>query len=96
MSLDVVLLSNEAATGTARQWPGGSGTFFCVGTFSGATVSLEVLMPDGSTWLALGSSTTITAAAIVPITTLAPCQIRCSVASGSPAGLYATAVRQVP
>lgn len=84
------LLSNASATGTAKQWPGGRGTFSVAGTFGGATVSLELLGPDGSTWIAAGTDTTKTAAGAGNFD-LPPGQIRASVTGGAPSGLYATA-----
>ncbi len=84
------LLENAAATGDAAQWGGGMGVFTAAGTFGGTTVSLEYLNADGSTWTAMGSDTTLTAAGggmfVYP-----PGQIRASVTGGAPSGLYAQA-----
>lgn len=84
------LLINASATGSAIFWPGGTGTFSVAGTFGGATVTLQFLGPDGSTWIAAGSDTTLTAAGGGNFT-LASGNIRVSVSGGSPSGLYATA-----
>lgn len=86
----MMLLDNGSATGAAAQWGGGSGVFACVGTFGGATVTLEFLGPDGATWVAMGSDTTLTAAG-GGIFTSPPGRIRASVSGGTPAGLYASA-----
>lgn len=83
------LLSNASATGSAAQWGGGVGVFSAAGTFSGATVSLQFLGPDGLTWCAVGSDTTLTAAGGGAFV-LPPCSIRAEV-SGSPSGMYAQA-----
>lgn len=56
------LLSNASATGAAVQWSGGLGVFTALGTFGGATVTLQYLGPDGVTWVAMGTDTTLTAA----------------------------------
>lgn len=84
------LLSNASATGSWAQWDGGVGVFSIVGTFGGATVTLQFLGPDGSTAVTVGSDTTLTAAGgggfILP-----PARIRASVAGGPPSGLYAQA-----
>lgn len=88
----VDLLSNASATGSAAQWPGGKGSFVLAGTVSGATITLQTLGPDGSTWLTVSSATTLTAVGHANFD-LGPGQIRCLVASGTPSGLYAKAVR---
>ena len=84
------LLVNSSGTGNAVDWPGGAGVFSCVGTFGGATVALQFLGPDTSTWVAMGSDTTLTAAGaggfVYP-----PGRIRAAVTGGTPSGLYAEA-----
>lgn len=84
------LLENAAATGDAAQWGGGMGVFTAAGTFSGATVTLQYLNADGSTWSAMGSDTTLTSAGggmfVYP-----PGQIRASISGGPPSGMYAQA-----
>lgn len=85
------LLSNTDETGSAHQWPGGKGQFALVGTVSGATITLEQLGPDGSTWVSLGSAVALTAAGVGVFEAPAG-QIRALVASGTPSGLYATVV----
>ena len=84
------LLSNASATGSAASWPGGYGVFSAAGTFGGATVTLQFLGPDGSTWIAVGVDTTITSAG-GGVFALPPGQIRAAVSGGSPSGLYAQA-----
>ena len=95
MSLRLDLLSNASATGSAVAWPGGSGSFMCAGTFGGATVTLQFLGPDGTTYLAMGTDTTLTANGGGNFF-IAPCTLRCLVAGGPPSGLYAVAVRALP
>lgn len=82
------LLSNASATGSAAIWPGGRGTFLVAGTFGGTTVTLQVLGPDGSTWLAVGTYTTMAAAGGGNFD-LPQGQIRANVSGGTPSGLYA-------
>jgi len=91
----MMLLSNASATGSAAQWGGGTGMFACVGTFGGATVTLQFLGPDESTWVAMGADTTLTAAGGA-LFTCAPGRIRAAVSGGAPSALYANAeqVRQ--
>jgi hypothetical protein len=82
------LLSNATATGAAATWGGGAGVFIVVGTFTGATVALETLGPDGATWVA--SQAGLTANGVQRFV-LPPGQIRASVTGGTPSGLYANA-----
>lgn len=87
---DITLLSNASATGSAASWAGGEGAFVVVGTLSGATVTLQTLGPDGSTWVAVGDDAALDAAGACGFS-LPPCQIRAAVSGGSPSGLYARA-----
>ena len=84
------LLNNASATGAAVQWDGGIGAFSVAGTFGGATVTMQWLGPDGTTYLDVGTDTTLTAAGAGAFV-LPPCKIRALVASGTPSGLYAQA-----
>lgn len=86
----VDLLTNASSTGSAVLWPGGRGTFLAAGTFGGATVSLQVLGPDESSWIDAGSYTTFTANGVGNFD-LPQGKIRASVASGTPSSLYAIA-----
>lgn len=87
---DPPLLDNASATGSAVEWAGGPGVFRCAGTFGGATVTLQFLNANASTWTAVGDDTTLTAAG-AGYFTLPPCQIRALVAGGTPSALYAKA-----
>jgi hypothetical protein len=87
------LLSNASATGSPVVWGGGLGIFDCAGTFGGATVTLQFLGPDGSTWIAMGSDTTLSAAGGA-LFTFRPGKIRAAVSGGAPSGLFATAEQQ--
>lgn len=88
MAASIRLLNNASATGSAFAWRGGRGQFSVVGTFSGATVTLQILGPDGSTWQSMGTDAALTAAGVVNFDAPAG-SIRAAVASGSPSGLYA-------
>lgn len=57
----LTLLNNSNSSGTQQMWPGGIGVFACVGTWNGATVSLQFLGPDGATMVIAGAATTLTA-----------------------------------
>ncbi|MEY2875308.1 MAG: hypothetical protein RLZZ373_2679 [Pseudomonadota bacterium] len=82
------LLNNEAATGSAVQWDGGRGVFSLAGTVGGATITLQYLGPDATTYLT--AATALTAVGLVAFE-LPPGRIRALVAGGSPSGLYARA-----
>jgi hypothetical protein len=83
------LLSDEAATGASKIWPGGTGKFAAEGTFDGATVSLQHKLPNG-TWADAGPYTTLTAAG-AGLFELPAGEIRAAVTGGSsPDALYAS------
>ncbi len=83
-----VLASNASATGSWVLWPGGEGTFLAVATFGGGTVKLQVMGPDGSTAVDVGTNTTLTAAGGGNFK-LPKCYIRCNIATAT--GVYASA-----
>lgn len=87
------LLANTAATGAQATWPGGMGLFDVVATaFAGASVTLQRLGPDGSTWLPVGPDTTL-AANGQGIFTLPPGPIRAAISGGPPTAVYANVTR---
>jgi hypothetical protein len=92
MSGAVSLLANATVTGAGVTWPGGTGVFTAAGTFGGTIVALEVLGPDGATWLNAGSDGTLTAAGMCAFD-LPQGQIRASITGGTPAGIYALAAK---
>jgi hypothetical protein len=81
------LISNGSATASGV-WQGGRGCFAVAGTFSGATVKLQVLLPDSATWADVGAATTLTAAGF-GLFELPNSQIRALVSGGPPSGIYA-------
>lgn len=88
MSQRTTLLSNASATGSAVMWNGGRGQLQVSGTFGGATVTLQILGPDGATYLSVGADAALTDVGVVNFD-LPPGLIRAHVASGSPSALYA-------
>lgn len=93
-SSGVQLLKNTAVTGPIVQWDGGQGVFVACGTFGGATVTLNFRGPDGVTWIAAGSATTLSANGAGTFV-LPACEMQCVVAGGAPSGLYAAAARVI-
>lgn len=53
---------NYPATPGYIDWEGGDGAFLLAGTVGGGTYTLQLQCPDGSSWVALGANTTLTAA----------------------------------
>lgn len=87
------LLYNAAVTGTHFWWPGGKGMFAVVAAnFNGATVTLNVLGPDGATMIAAATATTLTAAGVGQVE-LPPCYVQGAITGGPPTGVYATFAR---
>lgn len=91
--LEVILLSNASATGDPVEWPGGEGQVSLAGTVNGATVTLQALAADGSTYVAVGTDTTFTAVGMAGFKLTAGTMIRALVAGGTPSGLYMKAQR---
>lgn len=100
-SASVSLLSNASATGSGVAWPGGKGVTTVAGTFGGASITMQYLGPDNTTWLdvkvlnpADGAQTTValTAAGAIGFM-LPPGKIRAVVTGGAASGLYARASR---
>lgn len=91
-NVNFMLITNGTSTGSAVQWPGGFGNFSAQATFSGATVKLQYLGPDGTNYIDAGGDTTLTAAGggnfILP-----RCTIRAAVTGGPPSGVYAQVKR---
>lgn len=58
---NVHLIANAKATGPKLSWAGGIGAFDCVGTWNGATVTLQYVASDGVTMQSVGAYTTLTA-----------------------------------
>jgi hypothetical protein len=83
------LLSNASATGSAVTWAGGSGVVSVVGTFSGATVKMQYLGPDGVTYIDVPSCS-FTANGLARFT-LPAGKIQGVVSGGPPSAVYMVA-----
>lgn len=88
MTQAVTLLSNASATGGVVAAGPGDYCYAVDGTFGGATVSLQMQSPDGSSWLTI-ADTGLTAEGAV-IVTLPRGQFKALVAGGTPSALYST------
>lgn len=71
--------SGNAST-TAVNWGGGVGQFIATGTFDTCTVKMQMSPDDGTTWIDVGSDTTLTAEGIANFE-LGPCDIRANLSS---------------
>ena len=89
---DQLLIENGTSTSDSQRWAGGRGTFSATATWGGATVALQYMAPDGSTWIDVGPEVTLTADDIGGFE-LAAGLIRAEVTGGPPSGLYVRARR---
>lgn len=88
-----VLMSNASATSDTIQWPGGRGIFLVGADWSGGgTISLQVLLPNGS-YVDVSTETTKTANGLGGFD-LCACTLKATV-TGTVASAYAT-VATVP
>lgn len=87
-SIKATLLSNANATGAAVEYPGGKTIMHVMGTLA-TTNTLQVIGPDGSTWLDVA---TVAAAGVTDLD-LVHGQYRFSLAGGTPAGVYVDLIR---
>lgn len=88
MQTSIDLLSNASATGAVKSVAyGGRYIMLVQGTFSGATVSVEILGPDGTNYVTVpDSSKTVAGAAVIYLP--AGATVRGAVANGPPTGIY--------
>jgi hypothetical protein len=81
--------------GTAVDIAGGQYVFACASSnYNSATVALQFLLPDGSTWINAGVGTTLTANG-AGVVYLGPGQVRVNNTGGTPTALFATLARIV-
>lgn len=86
----ITLLSNVAATGTAKAVAfSGDYVYRLSGTFGGATVTLQQQAPDGTTWLDVADGA-LTAAGSFVVALATGVPVRAAVSGGAPSALYAT------
>lgn len=88
------LLTNASATGsgvTANL--GGRYVFVANGTFGGSTLQLQILGPDGSTFIDLANGAFTAAPVGVAVDVPYGATMRASLTGGTPSGFYAALVR---
>lgn len=81
----VVLLSNASATGQPVTVPGGQYVWAAQGTFSGATLTLQALGPDGANYIDV---TTLSANGAIDVRIGQDTAMRVSVSGGAPSAIY--------
>lgn len=91
---DVLLLKNVSGVQTsgAYFWPGGDGELRVVGTIGADTVTLQELGPDGATWQAVGTATTVMTVGSFPFK-VGPAQLRVAITGGASTGMYVALTR---
>lgn len=82
------LLNGGAVTGQQMAWPAGDALFSVCGTFAGAAIALQVLGPDGKTYITLGSYSGAAAA----VFRLPACSVRAAVTPATGRGAAAPAL----
>lgn len=89
----VSLFNNQAGNGVGVSHTvefGGTYTYDVAGTFDGATVQLEMLLSDGSTY-AVVASTGLTAAGVVTVQLSVGATVRGNITGGTaPTGIYSS------
>lgn len=83
------LLTNASATGEGIAVGGGAYVISADGTFGGTTLQLQLLSPDGASWLAIANATFTAEGSLV--VDLPDGVIRMAVTGGTPSALYAHA-----
>jgi hypothetical protein len=83
----VNLVENASATGSAKLYKGGPSTFSATATFGGGTVKLQVLLPDGSTWVDVAGGS-LTAAGMTAVLWLPQGQYRANIATATAVYAY--------
>lgn len=89
MAKRIELIENGSSTSDAKRWPGGRGSMTVAGTLGGATVTLQTLAGDNTSWVKVVDFT----AAEHKSFELAEGRIRAAVTGGAPSGIYAVAVQ---
>lgn len=92
---NAVVLTAANASSSQVQWPGGMGVMTAVGTFGGATLSLQFVGPDGSTLVTAGAGTTMTAAG-ASVFYLPKCLVQLTITSAGSTSITASLARVPP
>ena len=85
-----MLINNAAVTSAALKVAGGLYAFAVDGTFGGATVKLQILSPDGASYLDIDAALSLTAEGIQAVDLPGGATVKAVVTGGAPANLYAS------
>ena len=88
----ITLLSNASATGSAKSIRQGRYVFAVDGTFNSGTCKLQLLSPDGSSYIDVGGDATLSAEGAC-LVDLPDCVVKAAL-TGSPSAMYATLTPQ--
>jgi hypothetical protein len=90
IKVNLTLLSNAAVSGNPTLVPtGGRYVYAVTGTFGGTSSKLQMLGPDGTTYVDV-PTTTLTAAGMPTIELPAGCTVKTVLTGGTPSAMYAT------
>lgn len=85
------LLTNIGAVGNGNAVVIGGGTYSwsVAGTFGGTAAKLQLLGPDGTTWIDIPSAT-LSAAGVMSVDVAGGASIRAVLTGGTPSGIYSS------
>jgi hypothetical protein len=81
------LVANASATGSAVVLKGGTYSFMATATFGGGSVKLQVLLPDGTTWVDVAGGS-LTAAGATAGLALPPGSYRANITTATAVYAY--------
>lgn len=84
-----LLLNNVAVTGPATVVSGGTFSWAVSGTFGGATVKLQLLGPDGTTYIDIPSAS-MTAAGVMSVDIAGGATVKAVITGGAPSAMFST------
>jgi hypothetical protein len=96
MAQDGVLehvLDTAAERTAVVDWSGGEGVYVAVGTFNGATITLQMRVNTGGTWVSMGSSGALTADGVVAFVAPAGSQLSAVASVATPTSVKVSIMR---
>lgn len=94
MGQRIDLISNGSTTSAGKRFKGGKGSLAAVGTFNSGSITLQILGPDGSTYVPVTSpeGTAIALSAAGSVWFECPEGLIRAAVGGSPSAMYVTVV----
>lgn len=87
------LLDSAAEATTVVNWPGGEGVFIAEGSWNGATVTLQIKAGASGAYIAVGSSSTLTADGVAAFVAPAGAKLRAIASVAVPTAVYASIMK---